>query len=119
MALEPQSFVTLIQDVDAHNHALFMALTARNEDLQKTINKMKTDKRKQKTLQMKTMLHARRQKHLQKNKDKTIKDMMDHTNNLKEENKHLTKDCDTLNYYIKNHGCMECSGNYHCTTCGY
>ena len=56
---EPYSFVTAIQETDEKNHALFKDLKTKNEDLQKTINKMETRTKTMKTWRLKTVLQAR------------------------------------------------------------
>ena len=124
MARELRTLVDILQDADENNRALVQELTDKNDDLQKTVDKMKAAAKKQKTWKKKTERLGRRQKHALKNKNKTIADMTEHDENqqalltvLETENQKLRDGLDEMKYYINEHACMLCGGTVYCATC--
>ncbi len=124
MARELRTLVDILQDADENNRALVQELTDKNDDLQKTIDKMKATAKKQKTWKKKTERLGRRQRHALKNKNKTIADMTEHDKNqqalydtLMKENQKLHDGMNEMKRYINEHACMTCGGTVYCATC--
>ena len=123
MARELRTFVDVIQDADEHNRTLFQELMDENETLQRTIDSMETRAKKLKTWRKKLVGHARRQKHLLKNKNKTIADMTEHDKNqqalydtLMKENQKLHDGMNEMKLYVNEHACVMCGGTVYCDT---
>ena len=103
MALELRLHVDAMKETDDHNVAVVKDLQDKNKDLEKTIKKLTGTKKAQRTWQLKTTNHVRRQKTSIKNMNSTIdameteyKDMKTETDALKTVNDTLETEIATL-----------------------
>ena len=96
MALELRSHVDAMKETDDHNVAVVKDLQDKNKDLEKTINKLTRTKKAQRTWQLKTTNHVRRQKTSIKNMNSTIDAMETDYTELKTETDALKTETDAL-----------------------